>query len=1302
MILSSFKGETNGFTSSKGMKKQLCLGALLVMSICQSRAQSPTIHTQPQSVAAIAGANVVLTVGASGGNVSALPYVSSGTLRLWLKSDAGVTTAGNRVTQWQDQSIHQNHASQADTNLQPLFVNSAVPVSGKPVIRFDGVQSPSTGDFLQGTGDVAVGAGYTSFLVYSRADRVASEQVAVLIGIPRTSVRSHYIRDNEMAFSGWGNDYGTGFSIPPNSFRIWTDRMNGTKTLLEFFDTDGTSAFTSASASSGFGTPEHGYFLGGLGSETRNFRGDIAEVIFYQGALNDTDRITVENYLKQKYYEVPSPAGNLVYQWQFNGTNLPGATTDSLSILNLQPENAGIYSVTVTNDLGATTSSNAVVTISVPPSITTPPQNQSVAAGGGADFTVVANGTSPFAYQWYFNGMPIPGATSSGYSITNAQSSHAGLYSVTVSNSVGSVQSAFASLEIIAPPAIISQPQNQSVIVGTNVTFSVGLDTEIPPVTSGTLRLWLKADAGVITNSAGLVSQWLDQSASGNHAIQQNTNKQPRYIGAAVPTSGRPTVRFDGIQDINSGDWMRGANDVNIPAGYTSFLVYLRADRIVSEQVLVGVGVPGQGGALRSHYIRNSSEMALSGWGNDYGTGFSIPANSYRIWTDRLNNTRSVLEFFDITSATTNAFSTATSGLGTPNAGYYVGGLGSSTRNFQGDISELIVYQGALSDAERSLIENYLKMKYFSTAGGDGLGYQWMFNGTNIAGATNFSLTLSNVQPADAGNYSVVVANSAGSTTSTDAILAVNVPPSITAHPQSQSVNAGGVVNFGVATSGTGPFTYQWQRNAANLVGATNSTLSLNPVQTSDAGNYRVIVSTPFGSGTSSNAALTVNISTVRVVNTNATSASSFTLPIELQAVGTENAVGFTLSFDPSILTFTNISLDAGLSGAILISNTGQLGSGKLGVAVALSADNAFATGTQTLVHITFNVGVTTTALNTAVTFTDSPTARQISNAGAETLPSSFNGGTVAVAAVDFEGDVAPRPNGSRTLTITDWVQVGRFAAGLDTPAVGEFRRADCAPRSDLGNGTISVTDWVQAGRYATGVDPLTPVGGPSEPVSFVNKTQVAKVGGTSRTVMLETTNKVGQTYTVSTRLVAAGNENAIGFSLAFDPSLLTFTGATTGGNASGALLNVNTNNLAAGRVGVALSLSTGNIFPAGTQEVIKLTFVAATNATGTTSLNFSDAPVLREVSDAAANSLAATFTGGSLILSVPGPVLTINISEAGAVLSWPAAATGFVLESSSGFGTNWSSINANLITNAQNISTTLPITNQQFYRLRQ
>ena len=139
------------------------------------------------------------------------------------------------------------------------------------------------------------------------------------------------------------------------------------------------------------------------------------------------------------------------------------------------------------------------------------------------------------------------------------------------------------------------------------------------------------------------------------------------------------------------------------------------------------------------------------------------------------------------------------------------------------------------------------------------LTYQWLKNGTNISGATSSSYTISSVATTDAANYTVAVANVAGSTNSSAATLTVNVPPTITTQPASQTVIVGNPVTFTVAATGTGPLSYQWQKNGANISGATAASYTVGSVGTNDAANYTAIVTNIAGSVTSSTATLTVN-----------------------------------------------------------------------------------------------------------------------------------------------------------------------------------------------------------------------------------------------------------------------------------------------------------------------------------------------------------------------------------------------------------------------------------------------------------
>ncbi|MGD0814609.1 MAG: protease pro-enzyme activation domain-containing protein, partial [Verrucomicrobiota bacterium] len=256
----------------------------------------------------------------------------------------------------------------------------------------------------------------------------------------------------------------------------------------------------------------------------------------------------------------------LNYQWQVNTTNINGATNASLTVTNVGLGDAGSYTVTVSNTLGST-NAMAMLTVGYSPSITTQPQSIDVVQGTNVSFIVGVGGTGPFNYQWYFYSVAQTQDTNSTLTLTNVQPANAGYYSVVVSSPFGSIVSSDATLTVDAFPIIVTQPQSQNAVVGTNVTFSVSATSTssvLPPVSSGTLQLWLRADEGVVTNSAGLVSQWQDQSGNANHASQSNANQQPRLI-SDPGLGGRPALLFNGIQDNVNGSYLTGSGQVAVP-----------------------------------------------------------------------------------------------------------------------------------------------------------------------------------------------------------------------------------------------------------------------------------------------------------------------------------------------------------------------------------------------------------------------------------------------------------------------------------------------------------------------------------------------------------------------------------------------------------------------------------------------------------------------------------------------------------------------------------------------------------------
>jgi hypothetical protein len=340
-------------------------------------------------------------------------------------------------------------------------------------------------------------------------------------------------------------------------------------------------------------------------------------------------------------------------------------------------------------------------------------------------------------------------------------------------------------------PVILTRPGGKTVSAGSTVSLSVALDSVLPPVTTGKLELWLKADVGVVADAFGRVRLWQDQSENRIDASQPSVSMEPlRVFPPAL--AGRPAIRFEGQMVTHEpggghliciGTYLQGDGRVDIPGAMTSFCVHMLAAASTREYVLWMVGEQNAKlwGECRVDMITGDI-MHFSFWAYDFVTPFMVPVGSYRIRTDRLAAGLNSIEMFDTSATGTVKFSVPTSNAGTPSSGYFVGGLDPNetySRNFDGDIAELIIYQGALDDADLLAVTDYLQDKYLPATRLDGAAFQWLFDGTKIAGATKATLVLTNARPAMSGNYSVVVSNAAGVFISSNAVISVTAlaPP---------------------------------------------------------------------------------------------------------------------------------------------------------------------------------------------------------------------------------------------------------------------------------------------------------------------------------------------------------------------------------------------------------------------------------------------------------------------------------------------------------------------------------------------
>lgn len=159
-------------------------------------------------------------------------------------------------------------------------------------------------------------------------------------------------------------------------------------------------------------------------------------------------------------------------------------------------------------------------------SIDTQPSSATVCPGDPVSFSVTASGTPPIHYQWFKDGIPIPGATTSSYSITSASLGDAGSYTCDVTNQInGTLTSNQAVLTVLTPVSIIAHPQSATRCPGDPVTFSVTANgsptlshqwrhdgTNIPLAVNSTYQIAsvTPADAGsydcVVTNPCNSVT----------------------------------------------------------------------------------------------------------------------------------------------------------------------------------------------------------------------------------------------------------------------------------------------------------------------------------------------------------------------------------------------------------------------------------------------------------------------------------------------------------------------------------------------------------------------------------------------------------------------------------------------------------------------------------------------------------------------------------------------------------------------------------------------------------------------------
>jgi hypothetical protein len=562
------------------------------------------------------------------------------------------------------------------------------------------------------------------------------------------------------------------------------------------------------------------------------------------------------------------------FQWRRNTVNIGGATGPSLTINPVGSGDAGSYDCILTNTCGSATTTAAVLTVNVAPTVTTNPSAQSICTGGSATFNAAGSGTPAPTFQWRRNAVNIPGATASSLTINPVTAGNAGSYDCVLTNTCGSATTTAAVLTVDVAPAVTTNPSSQSACTGGSITLSAagsgtpapsfqwrrnavniggatGPSLTINPVTAGDAASYdcvLTNICGSATTAAAMLT------VNAAPAVTTNPSSQSACTGGAATFtaagSGTPAPSFQWRRNtVNIGGATGPSLTINpVSSGdagsYDCVLTNICGNSTTTAAPLAVNAAP----AVTTN---PSSQSACAGDAVTFvaaGTGTPAPTFQWRRNTVNIPGaTAPSLMLNPVTPADaasydcvlTNSCGSAT----TTAAGLTVNGAPSVTT----DPSP----QAACTGGSATF-----------TAAGSGTpapGFQWRRNTVNIGGATGPSLTINPVAAGDAGTYDCVLTNSCGSATTTAVPLTVDSGPAITANPTDQSACTGASATFTAAGSGSPAPTFQWRKNGGDIPGAISASFSIVSVSPADTGTYDCVLTNSCGSNTTTTAALTVN-----------------------------------------------------------------------------------------------------------------------------------------------------------------------------------------------------------------------------------------------------------------------------------------------------------------------------------------------------------------------------------------------------------------------------------------------------------
>jgi len=587
------------------------------------------------------------------------------------------------------------------------------------------------------------------------------------------------------------------------------------------------------------------------------------------------------------------------YQWKVStnggvnltaltdGAGVSGSATASLTLSNLTAGmNGYIYEVVASNGLGSVTSTPQTLTVDFAPAFSTQPAGQTASAGNSATFTAATTGNPAANYQWQVStnggstfsqlnsGAGVSGATTASLTLSSLTAGMNGyLYEVVASNGLASVTSTPQTLTVDFAPAFSTQPTAQTANAGNSATFTAATTGNPAPGYQ-----WKFSTNGGVNFTALTDGTGVSGSATGTLTLSSLTAGMNGYLYEVVASNGLGSVTSTPqtlTVDFAPAFSTQPTAQIAIPGASATFTAVAAGNPVPTCQWEVSTN--------GSTYTALTDGAAISGSATASltlsGVSLAMSGNLYEV--------------------------TATNSLG------------SATSNAT-SLTVAIPPSISSQPVAQTVVAGSTAIFAVTATGTPVPTYQWQFGGINLTGATNASLTLTDVQAANVGNYGVVVSNVAGQVTSNSAALALGAAGTITQQPVSVSVPAGGSANFTVTAIGNA-VTYQWNFNGTAIAGATNVTLNLTNVQAGNVGNYTVTVSSNGPTVTSGTASLSLlsGMSATHAVNGSGfgyVAGQNITITNTINTTGTVGNLGWSVLL-PTGWSFVSATGSVGQTG---------------------------------------------------------------------------------------------------------------------------------------------------------------------------------------------------------------------------------------------------------------------------------------------------------------------------------------------------------------------------------------------------